>query len=128
MQLVRCLLFSLWSRNISYATGIHGSRYITTHGLALNCNIELNWFKHIVPCGIADKGVTSLSILLNRNVSVLDAIPHFLHSFSTEFNGTLQPMPHSFQREVVHQLKKEAIITLSEEQQLLRNQSWLQFE
>lgn len=42
------------------AIGIKCSRYITMHGLALNVNTDLNMFNHIVPCGIPDKGVTSI--------------------------------------------------------------------
>uniref|UniRef100_A0A8C1II11 lipoyl(octanoyl) transferase n=1 Tax=Cyprinus carpio TaxID=7962 RepID=A0A8C1II11_CYPCA len=43
------------------AIGIHCGRYITSHGLALNCNTDMSWFDNIVPCGIMGKGVTSLS-------------------------------------------------------------------
>lgn len=63
------------------AIGIHGSRFITTHGLALNCNIDLSWFDHIVPCGIEGKGVTSLAKELNRDVAVEEVIPYFIDSF-----------------------------------------------
>lgn len=71
------------------AIGIHGKRYITTHGIGLNCNTDLNWFNHIVPCGIEGKGVTSLSNELNRNVCVQEAIPYFLDSFSNNFQCSL---------------------------------------
>jgi lipoyl(octanoyl) transferase len=43
---------------------------VTTHGFALNVNVDLEYFGHIVPCGLADKGVTSLDRLLNRRVSM----------------------------------------------------------
>ncbi|XP_017768144.1 PREDICTED: putative lipoyltransferase 2, mitochondrial [Nicrophorus vespilloides] len=67
------------------AIGVHGSRFITTHGLALNCNVDLNWFNNIVPCGIIDKGVTSLSKEANVDISVESVIPKFLDSFSDIF-------------------------------------------
>lgn len=74
------------------AIGIHGSRYITTHGLALNCNTDLKWFEHIVPCGIEGKGVTSLSNELNRDVDIKEVEPHFLRSFSEIFECELKEL------------------------------------
>lgn len=71
------------------AIGIHCGRYITSHGLALNCNTDLSWFSHIIPCGIEGKGVTSLSAELQKNVSVEDTIPHLLDSFQDHFNCQL---------------------------------------
>lgn len=68
------------------AVGVHGSRYVTTHGLALNCNTDLKWFEHIVPCGIEGKGVTSISKELGRNFTTEEAIPLFINSFSKIFN------------------------------------------
>lgn len=43
------------------AMGIKASRWVTMHGFAFNINTDLNYFNHIVPCGIADKSVTSLA-------------------------------------------------------------------
>lgn len=70
-------------------TGIHCSRYITSHGFALNCNTDLSWFENIVPCGIEDKGVTSLSAELLRDVSVEETVPHLLETFRDQFDCRL---------------------------------------
>ena len=56
------------------------------HGLSLNCNIDLTWFDHIVPCGIRSKGVTSLSRELKRNITVQAVVPVFLRAFAKEFD------------------------------------------
>ncbi|KAK1786056.1 hypothetical protein P4O66_017791 [Electrophorus voltai] len=71
------------------AIGIHCSRYVTSHGLALNCNTDLSWFDNIVPCGIMGKGVTSLSQELGRDVTIEEATQVLLEAFSDHFNCTL---------------------------------------
>lgn len=71
------------------AIGIHGSRYVTTHGFALNCSTDLEWFSHIVPCGIEGKGVTSMSQELCRTVSPCDVLPQLINCFAKGFNCTL---------------------------------------
>jgi lipoyl(octanoyl) transferase len=49
------------------AMGVKTSRWVTMHGLAMNVNTDLNYFNHIVPCGIQDKSVTSLKKELNSD-------------------------------------------------------------
>ena len=41
---------------------LNAENEITSHGLAINCNTQMGWYGNIVPCGIVDKGVTSLSM------------------------------------------------------------------
>ena len=55
------------------AIGVKASRFVTMHGLALNASTDLKWFTMINPCGFVDKGVTSISKELGREVSFDDA-------------------------------------------------------
>jgi lipoyl(octanoyl) transferase len=57
------------------AIGIRVARGVTMHGFALNCDADLTAYDVIVPCGITDAGVTSLSVLLGRQVSVAEVTP-----------------------------------------------------
>jgi lipoyl(octanoyl) transferase len=57
------------------AIGVRVARGVTLHGFAINCNPDMSWFDRIVPCGITDAGVTSLSRELGRDVTVDELQP-----------------------------------------------------
>jgi lipoyl(octanoyl) transferase len=71
------------------AVGIRVSRATTLHGFALNCDCDLGAFSSIVPCGIADAGVTSLSAELGRGVSVADVIDRVAGTVCDALDGRL---------------------------------------
>ncbi|WP_320069703.1 lipoyl(octanoyl) transferase LipB [Micromonospora sp. RTGN7] len=57
------------------AIGIRVARGVTLHGFSINCDCDLAYFDRIVPCGIRDAGVTSLTAELGRPVAVADVLP-----------------------------------------------------
>ncbi|HEY9412267.1 MAG TPA: lipoyl(octanoyl) transferase LipB [Jiangellaceae bacterium] len=57
------------------AIGIRVAQGVTMHGFALNCDCDLSWYDRIVPCGITDAGVTSISRELGRDVPVAEIRP-----------------------------------------------------
>ena len=78
---------SLKSRKIC-AMGVKASRWVTMHGLALNVNTNLNFFKNIIPCGIDNKSITSISEerkkLIDLKIVKQKIIENFLKVFSAE--------------------------------------------
>ena len=71
------------------AFGIRASRWVTMHGFSFNVNPELNYFKNIIPCGITDKGVTSVSELKNRNIEMNEIKQILYKNFAESFSAKL---------------------------------------
>jgi lipoyl(octanoyl) transferase len=57
------------------AIGARVARGVTMHGFALNCDCDLSWYDRIVPCGIRDAGVTTLSAEAGRHITVAEVTP-----------------------------------------------------
>jgi len=72
------------------AVGVRISRWVTMHGLALNVNSDLTYFDLIVPCGIPDKTVTSLSAELGRTVLVDDVIVPLARHFAELYDAEIE--------------------------------------
>jgi lipoyl(octanoyl) transferase len=76
------------------AIGVRLSRErVTLHGFGLNCATDRSWFEAIVPCGLADRGVTTLSEIAGRTIGVGDALPGIRRHFQDVFGRVLEPAP-----------------------------------
>ena len=77
------------------AIGVRIARWITSHGFALNVNTDLHYFQMIVPCGISDKGVTSIEKILGRRVALPEVARvvsrHFAIIFGREIIDASKP-------------------------------------
>lgn len=65
------------------AMGVKSSRWVTMHGIGFNINTDLNFFSHIIPCGIDDKAVTSMQRELGREVD-LEEVSRLLQNHLAE--------------------------------------------
>jgi lipoyl(octanoyl) transferase len=80
-------LTGVWVGNEKVAAiGVRIARWITSHGFALNVNTDLSYFQMIVPCGIIDKGVTSLARLTGRALDLREVAGRVTHHFADVFD------------------------------------------
>jgi len=73
------------------AIGVGVHKWVTFHGLALNVNPDMRHFSFIIPCGIADKPVTSLNQLLGRAIDLQEVKHHLEKHFLATFEAALVP-------------------------------------
>ena len=73
------------------AIGVRVAQGVTMHGFAINCNNEQSWFDRIVPCGISDAGVTSISQELGRLVQVSDIVESVTRNLHRVFDSLEVP-------------------------------------
>jgi len=65
---------------------------VSLHGFALNCTTDLSWYDAIVPCGLADEGVTTLSRLAEREITIEEMAPIVARRFEDVFGVALEPV------------------------------------
>ena len=72
--------------------GVRYSRGVTSHGVSINCSINMNWFDHIIPCGFNRQQITSLSdeVSHGKSVTIEQMTPIFLRHFQRIFNAELR--------------------------------------
>jgi lipoyl(octanoyl) transferase len=75
------------------AFGVRASRWVTMHGFALNVNTDLNYFNHIIPCGIPDKAVTSLQRETGQIIPMHDVSAILRRNFEDVFGLQLEVQP-----------------------------------
>jgi len=81
----------VWVRDAKIAAiGVRVARGVTTHGFALNVNTDLSYFASIVPCGLADAGVTSMRALCGATFAIEDVEAEVIDAFEREFDMTLE--------------------------------------
>jgi lipoate-protein ligase B len=71
------------------AIGVKVSYGVAYHGFALNVAPDLSYFRHITPCGILDRGVTSLARLTGQEITVAEVVPVYAQAFAATFNVDL---------------------------------------
>lgn len=76
------------------AIGVRVSRGVTLHGFALNCSTDLSWYGAIVPCGLEDRSVTSLTQLAGREITAERALPVVAERFGEVFDRRLSEAPY----------------------------------
>ena len=92
------------------AIGVGVKQWISFHGLALNVGGDLSFFRLIHPCGIKDRGVTSLSRLLQREVSLSEVKERLIRHFSSLFAVRVEVREEMDLKRVLHHERTKAFL------------------
>jgi len=92
------------------AIGVGVKKWVSFHGLAFNVNTDLKYFRLIHPCGIEDRGVTSLARLLQKEIPMEEVKEALLHHFSSLFETKLARMHEAEILEVMREKERETLL------------------
>ena len=86
-----CGLTGVWTESEAKvaAIGVHISRFVTSHGFALNVNTDLSYFNLIIPCGITNKPVTSMEQELGRPLDLVSVAESISRNFGVVFQAQI---------------------------------------
>lgn len=89
------------------AIGVKVTRWITMHGFALNVNSNLDFFSNIIPCGITDKGVTSMENILGNKLELYNIEGSVVKSFENVFHveSQITDKEHLLKMEPIHEFR-----------------------
>lgn len=85
------------------AMGIRSSRWVTMHGFAFNLNTNLDYFHYINPCGITDRGVTSLARELEKTVDEEEVREYLVQHFAARFGADIQLLDQQSSRKFLEE-------------------------
>jgi lipoyl(octanoyl) transferase len=108
-------LTGVWVNGDKIASiGVHLSRWITTHGLALNVSTDLSFFGLIHPCGLTNIRMTSVEALLGRPVPLQKVEDRFIAHFSSVFDTAVveHPVDRDSVQIIIHRQEHNAILLL----------------
>lgn len=88
------------------AIGLSAKKWVTMHGFALNLSTDLQHFSWINPCGLTDKGVTSVEAVIGRKIECEEVVGHFSQIFCEVFNQDEHILSLNDFLEIIDQLEK----------------------
>lgn len=100
------------------AIGVKVSSWITMHGFALNVTTDLSYFRGIIPCGIADRGVASMGEILGRRLDLWEVASEVENQFCELFRSCPYPMDiEEFRTAFVHGTAAQEVVDVKENEQ-----------
>ena len=94
------------------AMGVHCSRWVTMHGFAFNVNTDLDYFGHIVPCGIQDRGVTSLQEEVGAPIDLDEVRKRIVGHFAKTFDVSVELLHNADARTALREILDDETVPI----------------